>query len=161
MMDGRIPSAIGPGLRRAPGWIYLLSGLAVLSASLLLPPWLECRELAWRRDVMRQRLERLRDVREAYEDIQLAAERNDPVVLQRLAFEVLRVKPVGATLLEAEAARRPPRPIEAWVDPPPVREPAYEPVRSTLVRSTTGVKRYLAAAAGLMLIVGGLASSRA
>lgn len=85
-----------------PGWMFLLSGMALLSIAAITPSWLECRELAWKRDVMRLQAQRLDEQTQAYEQFHQALASDDPVLLERLAYFQLRLKPAGTqTLFES------------------------------------------------------------
>lgn len=83
-----------------PGWIYLLSGLTLLSVMLVTPAWVACEQLGWQRDVMRLQADRLSGQRERFESFYRALDGDDPAVLERLAFTQLRYKPVGRHLWE-------------------------------------------------------------
>lgn len=140
-----------------PDWMFLASGLALLSLALVTPNWLACGELAKQRDLMRLQAERLSDQKARYQEFYDSLAVDDPVLLERLAFTQLGLKPVGKQVLdqpefqgldETEAQRRAElvatsASIDKWLlEPlpePGIDTPAYGHVDSRLVRLTTTV----------------------
>lgn len=84
-----------------PGWMFLLSGLALLAMAILTPEWLAYRHLDWQRDLMREQAERFEAQAQHYADFHEALAADDPVLLERLAFTQLRLTPVGKQPLQA------------------------------------------------------------
>jgi len=85
--------------RRSPGmpaWMLMLAGMALLSMAILIPAWLEARELNWQHEVMKLQLERLQQQETQYQQFLEALEAEDPTVLERLALAHLHLKPAGA-----------------------------------------------------------------
>lgn len=74
----------------------MLSGAALLAAAVLIPAWMETRELDWQRRVMEVQVEQLRQQEQLYRGFLEAVESDDPIVLQRLAFSQLHLKPRGS-----------------------------------------------------------------
>ncbi len=176
------PNRLTAWLAAVPDWLFLSAGLSIVVASLILPPWLANRKLAWQLEVMQQQAAHLAQQESSFGELLGALESHDPVMLERLAYEYLRLKPVGATVLTASdnssagtgSAERfgasgplmqpvdhriesleplAPMAIEAWVAKPMPHAAAYEPIRSKLVTTTTGPKRTILLVAGLLLIV--------
>ncbi len=139
-----------------PGWMLLISGLAIVAATVLTPTWMSLREVDWQRQVMREQIERLERQRERYAQFHAALVDDDPVLLERLAYTQLRYQPVEAMLMaEADALDAS---IAAYLAEPaqgvlPARPPTID---TRLVRLTTGPTRAPLLAAGLLCLVGGL-----
>lgn len=75
-----------------PGWIFLLSGLTIVGLALLVPTWIEWRELRWRLDLMRTQTERIVEQRDRFAQFNEALASDDPILLERLAYYHLRLK---------------------------------------------------------------------
>lgn len=88
-------------LDRAVGWVLLLSGLTMLGMATVTPLWLEHRQLRWQRDVMAQQAQALAEQADRYRAFEEALENDEPVLLARLAYQQLRLKPVGAIAVPA------------------------------------------------------------
>ena len=82
-------------LAATPGWMFLISGLTLLAAALIMPEWQRVEDLRWKRDLMQQQVARLNAQHQSYISFQQALKADDPIVLERLAFTQLRLKPVG------------------------------------------------------------------
>lgn len=171
---GAAPAAALPPVKRlieavaphVPGWLLLVSGLAMVAAAAVTPATLELRELNWRLELMRQQEQALAQQREAYDLFVGALEQDDPVLLERLAFVNLRLKPAGvepacpttaSVSAAAEAA------VEDWLHVDLPQEGVdYAPlpeVKSRLVRLSTGTSRLILAAAGFAFALAGVAST--
>lgn len=85
-----------------PGWLLLIGGLALLAMAVLTPAWLEHERLAWERDVLAAQTEHLSEQAERYAELHTALAEEDPVLLERLAFVELGLKPVDKTPLLPE-----------------------------------------------------------
>ena len=92
---------IDAAVAAAPGWVFLLVGLALAGAMVLLPAYGELREAAWQRDLMRLQAQRLAEQEERYREFEAALERDDPTLLRRLAYAQLRLRPVDREPLRA------------------------------------------------------------
>jgi hypothetical protein len=165
------------GLTALPGWLFLLAGLALIAAAVLTPTWLQARELAHRHRVLEARAEALGAQRARYEQFHEALKQHDPVLLERLAYVQLRMKPADAKLLAPQQPSAIPGggegsdqarlgaamlPISAWLHvplPKVGREiPPLQPVDTRLVRLATGHTRHGMLAAGALCAIGGLFS---
>jgi len=89
------------------GWLLFLGGFAVLGAAILLPSWRTARQLAAQRSVLRLQAEHLASQQEAYGRFHEALAQRHPVLLQRLAFGHLGLKPVGTEMLGDRYGRSP------------------------------------------------------
>ena len=81
------------------GWLSLALGMGMVAAIALVPPWLELRYAQWERGFIEQCSRRQFKQIENYENFAAALQSNDPVLLERLAFHHLRLKPAGAVLV--------------------------------------------------------------
>jgi hypothetical protein len=90
----RVP-ALDRVARRLPGWMLLISGLAMIAAAVLTPAWTAVRDLHWQEQIMQVQADRLADQTQAYLSFHDALVHDDPVLLERLAFHYLSYKPVG------------------------------------------------------------------
>jgi hypothetical protein len=161
-----------------PGLLLIFAGMLMVGAAVLMPPWLESREMAWTLGLMHAQAEKLSEQAQGYREFNAALAADDPVLLERLAFYELRLKPAGSTPLVAQArvstaSLRPGRhapatPIAQAGSPtidqmlhqplprPGVNTPRYQPIKTRLVRLTTGPMRFLVIAAGLLCLGAGL-----
>jgi hypothetical protein len=83
-----------------PGWMLLLAGGAMVAMVTLVPAWVECRQLSWQTQVMKIQSQELAHQQKTYETFREALKNNDPVVVERMAYYHLRLKPVGARTLD-------------------------------------------------------------
>lgn len=147
------------------GWMLLVAGMVLLGSGLVVQTWSQCRELDWYHRLMLIQERQLTRQEEKYRGFHDALASADPVLIERLAYHVLHLKPVGAAIIPTPApspfaypARRsvtavgtqpqPPQQassIEDWLNVPipqlNVDYPPPQPVRSALVRMSTGTKR--------------------
>ena len=172
IIDARMPRPLVQCADRLtaalPGWLLLLGGLSLLGLMLLTPAWVQNREIAWQRDVMRLQTQHLERQQQRYQDFQNALAMDDPILLERLAFAQLRQKPVGQELLlptgdgqadvleGIDAAGS----IDAWLweKMPEVGQeiPPYQPLDTRLTRLAQGERRLFVMTAGLLCAAGGL-----
>ncbi len=86
-------------LAATPGWLYLAVGLALLSGAVLVPPWLDCREMAATCRTMREQAGRLDAERRRYATLVDSLAADDPVLLERLMYLQWRMKVRGKELV--------------------------------------------------------------
>lgn len=89
-----------------PSWVYLLAGLGLLGATVLVPAWLDLKDIQWQRDALQAEVESYKQQVQRYERFSAALDRRDPGLIQRLAQQqfnlsapgewVMTLKPVGA-----------------------------------------------------------------
>lgn len=163
-----------PGL---PGLCLILAGVGLLGIAVLTPQWRANSRVGWERRVMEAQAATLERQRVRYEQFLEGLERDDPVLLERLAYAQLRKKPAGMAVLEAggvvgagmeagasgagvggglaEAGA-----VEDWLneEPPQVGRElrAYEPVDTALTRLATGKHRLLVVVLGVACVGAGL-----
>ena len=162
-----------PPIEALPSWLFLLGGLLLAAAVLLLPTYLGLRELSWRHEVMQAQAAMLEAQRADYSAFLDAVEADDPTVLERLAYTQLRLKlrgrevvqptgsdGMGGTLSVLDEAGS----VEAWLNRPAPelgRDIApLPPADGRLVRLATGPLRYPALLAAALCILAGLWTPR-
>ena len=143
-----------------PGWLYLLAGLMLMAAGVLIPAKRDLDRALWRRDralrVEMHRLERLT----RYETYLGALMDRDETVIRQLASTQLGLAPADAEVLmlvrggEAENAS-----VFGALEPPPPVLPEPHEVDSMLARlaGSTGDNRpslWLLAVASLLVLIG-------
>lgn len=84
----------------AGGWLLLLTGCAVMSMTLLAPAWVDVRQLADQRNALDNDLRRIHAQVGNYIAFTQAIQDGDPILLQRLAWHQLHLKPAGAIPLD-------------------------------------------------------------
>lgn len=82
------------------GWAFLAIALVALAVAMLVPSRLEVRQIAHHRDRLGQQVEALRAQRDNYEALIASVDQGDPILLTRLAWHELHLKPVGADPLD-------------------------------------------------------------
>lgn len=147
-----------------PGWLYLLAGIALLAATVLIPAFDELAEVRWQRDralaLERHRLERL----QRHTDYLEALDRQEPSLVLALAASQLNQIPEGRTLiLEPPDNASASASVFAGLEPPsPPALPERVEVDSALKRLATDnqTRPWLLAAGGVCLLVGLLPRAR-
>lgn len=141
-----------------PGWLFLVSGLALLIATVLIPAYDDLADARYRRDVAlaveSRALERVRRHADYLESLR----RGDERLALSLAAQHLSLIPEGRRVvpLEGEPAARDLNPFAA-LEPPPVSVPRRARPDSILQRWTTDDRsRLWLLAGGSMCILMGL-----
>jgi len=166
-------------LARLPGWLFLIAGLAMIGAVVLTPTWLAADALAGRHALMAAQREAMLEHRERYQHFYTALKRGDPLLLERLAYEQLRLKPRDARPAFPRRADDPGQaipgggegragfragpsmiPVTDWLARPLPQAGSdatiERPRQSMLTRIATGGSRWVLLAAGLLCVAGGL-----
>ncbi len=137
-----------------PGWCFVVAGLLLVGAAVLVPAWRDVERLKQQVGVLEQRVERAtaRDVtgRELLESLHAG----DPTTYRRLMAWQWNLVPLGdeAVIREQHTGG-----ISSWIEArTPVAEPLPESVGETrLERLLSGpVRPWVLAAGGLCLLVG-------
>lgn len=138
----------------SPSWLFLLAGLGLLGATVLLPAQGDLRIAQWQRDralsAEAQQNERLY----RHQRYLAAVVSNDPTVVRSLTLTQLRRLPPGrAPLLDAAI---PDADVLPALEPPEAQPPAPPEARSTLERLTSSRKHrpWLITIAAVMLFIG-------
>ncbi len=149
--------------RRAPidpGWLYLLAGLMLMAAGVLIPARRDLDRALWRRDrVLRVEMHRLERLTR-YETYLGALRDRDETVIRQLASTQLGLAPADAEILllvrggEPDSAS-----VFGALEPPPPTLPEPHEVDSVLARlaGSSGGGRpslWLLAAASLLVLIG-------
>jgi hypothetical protein len=142
-----------------PDWVFLATGLAILTAALLVPPYLELRQLLWQRGLQAKQYQTMVQQTRDYRAVVRALDAHDPVLLERLAYPYLHLKPAGATPLLVSGPGAPAdrfAPVDTWLQRPMPRVgvdyPAYAPLEAPWLRYVTGSLRLPAIKVGIILI---------
>lgn len=146
----------------AGGWLLLLLGAAIVAAAVLAPAWLDVQRVAAQHARLHRHAQRLRIQQRNYGDFVRAIQRGDPMLIRRLAWDQLNLKPVGARVLRPAGLNPVDRSatIDRWVQPdlPPLRRPAegLAVPETRLTRLLTGEPRPWVIAFGGWLMLTGL-----
>lgn len=142
------------------GWTLTLSGIVVVAVTVLTPAYLEVRAMEVQRAVLRHAEQRTEAHYQNYVAFHEALQNNDPLLLERLAWHHLRMRPEGSETVETVIENPWLVPsVDQWVAPPAVEletPEALELPDSTLVRLITGDARPWVLAFGAWLILMGL-----
>jgi len=146
------------------GWLMIYGGLGLIGLTLLTPAWLDLRHVAHDRRRVQAHWQQLRDQHLRYAAFLDAARSDDPLLLQRLAWWELNLKPAGVEpLLPPQLAKGRlgsfQQMLAAPTESPPTDTRANDPPASRLVRWTTGPHRPILLVAGAVLIGLGLISN--
>jgi len=163
-------------LSHVPGWMFLLSGVALIGLTVLVKPWMQCDQLRRQHDLMQVQAHNLGCQQEAYQRFYSMLQSRDPVLLQRLAYHYLNLKPVGVAVLhgfadgpssamprgladwDGPASRfvsgpEPSDTVESWLyRPVPDALPSLPEAQTRLVRLTSGWQRFVVIGAGLLCL---------
>ncbi|MBI1369207.1 MAG: hypothetical protein GC162_11215 [Planctomycetes bacterium] len=143
------------------GWLMLLSGFVIVSATVLTPAWRDVRALDRQRQLLDRQVTLLELEEQNYNAFVRAVQRDDPLLLERLAWHHLRLRPSGSEVVPvgSEIPARLPS-IAQWVqpqlDPLVLRDDDPTHVDSRLIRLITGPSRPWVLAFGGWLILMGL-----
>jgi hypothetical protein len=148
------------------GWALVLSGGLLLGLTLLMPTYVQVIELSHQRQAAADALANMQQRQANHEQFIAAVENSDPLLLKRLAWHELHLKPAGFATLDDATPAEPgmTERFDRWLaearalDETPQPDTALPPIpRSRLVRLTTETPaRYWMLALGAMLIGCGL-----
>jgi hypothetical protein len=121
-----------------PGFLFLLAGLALLAAAVLIPAQQDLAQARWRRDAALAHEQTHRDRLDRYQQYLAALDRNDPAVLESLTLRQLNIypdhaEPVGFALPPARQTAS----IFHQLEPPPTVVPEAAHRNSFLARLVT------------------------
>ena len=148
------------------GWACTIAGTLIIAVTVLAPAWLDVRQLKYEHTILRRQASALDARLENYEGFVDALESDDPMLLTRLAWHHLHLKPASAEVAqgtwapEGSGVR-----IDEWMRPAAAQLPALEPVPplpdSKLVRLLLGAARpWVLAFGGWVLLIGLLVTPR-
>jgi hypothetical protein len=146
------------------GWAMLLPGIFLVAMAVLIPAHLDRQALQLQRNELARHVHQLHQTAGNYAELRLALARQDPQLIQRLAWRNLNLKPVGVRLVDdpmPPAALN--RAMIADIVEPMPSEPMTQPPRllaeAKLVKLATGPHRSLLLVGAGLLIGGGLLTS--
>ena len=151
------------------GWICVACGVTIVGVTVLGPAWMDVRELRHENAVLRRQAALLDARRQNYEGFVQAVEEDDPLLLTRVAWHHLQLKPAGAQVAEAVNVSAGPETgglrLDRWMRPVAVQLPPTEPVEpladARLTRLIFGPSRpWVLAFGGWVLMVGLLLNPR-
>ena len=138
-----------------PGWLFILAGVAICAAGVLIPAQTDLLELHRQRQELRK-AERFAWARlQAYQEFRDELKREDPALIRRLAAAQLNVVPAGATaVLRSPSSAS----VTDWIDAtvPVDRRPPQVMRESTLAGLANGPRRLWFLAAGVLAVFIGL-----
>lgn len=164
------------------GWVFVVIGAAAIAAGALIPAYLDTLDTREQRELIGKQAQLLRAERDRYQDFHVALKHDDPILLERLAYTQLRLKPVGTATAELgptdpAAVIDSPDPdaiqqvalkwqnaqsVEYWLSRPDLKQQAdlavaiERPRDTRLIRAVTGDNRIWVAAFGALLLIVGL-----
>lgn len=140
-----------------PGWLFLIAGMTLLCATVLIPAQRDIETARWQRDralaIEDQRRERLF----RHERYLAALDAQEPAVVRSLAASQLNLIPEGrAALLPASRASQTDASVFPSLEPRPIALPAFARAESLLGRWATAdqPRLWLIAAGGLLTLIG-------
>lgn len=144
-----------------PGWLFILSGLALCAAGILLPAQADVKALQRQLEQLRDEESRALARLKAHADFLDQVDRADPALIKRLAAAQLNLVPEGdRPVLRATSNTAP---VTNWVDSTvsfDIRPPKPQPV-STLSRWATGPQRLWMFGGGILAVFIGVLLSPA
>lgn len=153
----------GPLFRFDPGWLFIVAGVAIVAASVLIPARQDVVRAQWQRDraIASERFhaERLGN----YSTYLDAVHRHDPTVVVSLAATQLNLIPAGKqVMLSPGDLSLPPADVFAQLEPTFTDVPAPTPPRSLLQKWSTDPRTapWLMAVGGLFVLIGLLPMSK-
>jgi hypothetical protein len=137
-----------------PGWCFVLGGLGLVAAALLVPAWRDVQDLQARVSRLEGRIEHLQARQTTGKVLLEALHADDPVVHQRLVAWQWNLVPLGdqAIIRERHDAG-----LAGWVDartPPPDPEPAATAPSHLEQLLHTDIRPWVLAGGGLCLLIG-------
>ena len=155
-----------------PGWFFLVCGLALIGLTVILPLRRDLARMQWRRDLMQTQTDRLSEQRDSYNQFHAALTSDDPIVLQRLAYYQLHLKPAGTDPLAppgGTASANDSGNTQDWNDMPTIEAMLHRPLpregancqppsppNSRLTRLTSGPSRLILLGVGLVFVYVGM-----
>ncbi len=157
-VSGATPSRsdrVPPIARLSPGWPFLLAGLIVVGAVMLVPAWRDVQSLRLERDRVQTVVDYEARRVEATEVMLAALESGDPELERRLIAWQLNLLPAGDVALAREVHAGG---VLGWIDDTvePVAASPPEPTVSRLEWIVSGPARLWVLAFGVLLVFVGL-----
>jgi hypothetical protein len=139
----------------SPGWLFLLGGVLVVGAAMLLPAWRDVQTVRFERDQLAAQVDVASQRLAATYSIRDTLRRGDPELKQRLIAWQHNRLPVGDTALAREIYTAG---VLGWIDStvPAVADVASPPVPTRLERLVSGPTRLWMLGAGVLMVFVGL-----
>jgi len=139
----------------SPGWPFLLGGVLVVGAAMLLPAWRDVQTVRFERDQLAALVDAASQRLAATQSIRESLRRGDAELNQRLIAWQHNRLPVGDTAIAREIYTAG---VLGWVDStvPDAADVASPPVATRLERLVSGPSRLWILGAGLLMIFIGL-----
>lgn len=155
----------GRGALLDPGWFFLLAGLALLGATVLLPAQDDLAVARWHRERVQAVLDHRQERLARHQRYLEAAERGEPTLVRSLAATQLNLAPVSEKLLgPADDITTRSASVFPSLEPPPLKLPERDATadRSLLERWALddSSRLWLIAGAALCILIGLLPMSR-
>ncbi len=180
--DARATRMVYRFFNALPAWLFLLSGLVIVAAVVLVGPTLELQQLQYEQKRIEAKARVPYYEREALEQMHEALKANDPATIERLALVYRNLVRPGSQVVHSTEATPSflhdspehlspaeldrliqadsPNPVEAWAQELARSRVAMpqppDPVESTLVRLTTGPRRKAVLALGVVFLLLGM-----
>lgn len=147
----------GPLFRLDPGWLFLVAGIALVAATVLIPAFDDLRQAEWNRDRARAAELFRKDRLANYSEYLDAVRSRDRTLVVSLAATQLNLAPTDKQpMLDASQAGLPDLEVFASLEPT-LRHPPQPRVPDSLLQkwATSGRTRpWLLAAGGLFMLIG-------
>ncbi|MDG1838866.1 MAG: hypothetical protein P8I91_08710 [Phycisphaerales bacterium] len=139
----------------SPGWPFLLGGVLVVGAAMLLPAWRDVQSVRFERDQLAAQVDTASQRLAATYSIRESLRRDDAELKQRLIAWQHNRLPVGDIALAREIYTAG---VLGWIDStvPAVAEVAIPPVPTRLERLVSGPSRLWMLGAGVLMVFVGL-----
>jgi hypothetical protein len=149
-------SRLLPRIRFGAGWLYVLAGLALCAAGILVPARADLEALRRQRDRLADEKAIAQKRVEAYESFLRLLEADDPALIRRLAAAQLNLVPEGEVPVLMAASRT--ATVTDWIDGnvSAAPRPTAPPRDTMLSRLVGGPRRLWALAAGVVVVFVGL-----
>jgi len=139
------------------GWLFIIAGLAVCAATLLIPAQQDLHSVTLQRAQLQAHSMASTRRMAAYDTVLDGLQQQDPVVMKRLASNQLNLLPEGETPLLLDASTSDGS-LDDWVQKTTRQDPAPPPLArdTVLARLSSGPYRTVMIAAGIFSIFLGL-----
>lgn len=157
------PAAVRPLFRLDPGWLFMLAGIALVGATVLIPALDDLRQAEWNRDRARAVETYRKDRLSNYSQYLEAVRSEDRTLVVSLAATQLNLAPADKQpMLDASQAGLPPVEVLAALEPALHLPPQPPAPHSVLQRWATDpeIRPLLLGAGGICVLIGFLPASR-
>lgn len=149
------------------GWMLVIAAIGIISVATLVPAWMDLEQIRYQHDLLAAQLEQNQAYHANFVAFNEALDRNDPLLLERLAWRELHLKSVNTTSLDflpSDQGLTPRPPVDVWLLPRNVTTPVSPPYQrwqaSRLMRIGSNATLILLIIGGLLAIAGLVSSLR-